>query len=495
MLWKTVYPVWRCPRLRQLHHMPKAPLPGEPAKPYTLSEVPGPRSDALLNEFSKIQQVGSIEYFADYQRSVGNYIADIDGNVFLDMLMQFSSLPLGYNHRAILGSLACAGNQRMIANRPALAMFPSLEWPCKLQDTLLQPCVAPKGLPCVYTSMCCSSATEFAIQAAFIKYAERRRRGSAYSDEEKKTALYNNPPGCPDVCILSFDGGCYGRTFGALALSHCKYLMKVDIPSLPWPIAPFPEYLYPLDQHEKENKEEDARCIEKVEDLIEQSEKGENPMPVAGIIVEAIQCEGGDRHASPDFFQSLQDIAKRKRIPLILDEMETGGGATGRIWAHEYFELNIPPDMVTFSHKMQASGFYHSPEYMIKHPYRTFDRFHGDPAKIVMLEAVLQTIEAEDLLTHVSTVGNYLLCQLNTLQNEFPELMNSVRGRGFIIAFDMPTKDLRNKLLRLMRSKGIQVGDCGEKSIRLRPCLIFGEYHADIFLEILRSCLQEILES
>lgn len=62
-------------------------------------------------------------------------------------------------------------------------------------------------------------------------------------------------------------GGFHGRTFGALALTHYKYIMKIDIPSLQWPIAPYPQYLYPLDQHEKENKEEDARCLEQV-DLI-----------------------------------------------------------------------------------------------------------------------------------------------------------------------------------------------------------------------------------
>lgn len=218
-------------------------------------------------------------------------------------------------------------------------------------------------------------------------------------------------------------------------------------------------------------------------------------MPVAGIIVEAIQCEGGDRHASPDFFQYLQDISKKKSIPLILDEIQTGGGATGRIWAHEYFELNIPPDIVTFSNKMQASGFYHSYEYMPRLPYRIFNSWMGDPSKILILEAVLQSIETDDLLSHVCHVGNYLLCELNTLQHEFPHLMNSVRGRGFIIAFDMPCNDTKNKFLHLIRSKGIQVGECGIKSIRLRPCLIFGEYHADIFLEILRNCLQELTDS
>ncbi|XP_006568021.1 4-aminobutyrate aminotransferase, mitochondrial isoform X1 [Apis mellifera] len=448
MLCKSiVYSIRKSPKPRQCHNVPKAPLPGEPMKPYTLTEIPGPRSDALLNEFSKIQQIGSIQYFADYQRSVGNYLADIDGNVFLDMFMQLSTLPLGYNHRSILGALSCAGNQRIMANRPALGLFPGLEWPCKLQDTLLQPCVAPKGLQCVFTTNCGDCSTEYAIQMAFIKYAERRRQGNKFTKKEKENAPFNKPPGCPELSILSFEGGYHGRTFGALALTHFKYIMKVDIPSLPWPIAPFPQYLYPLDQYEKENKEEDARCIE------------------------------------------------QKSIPLILDEIQTGGGATGRIWAHEYFELNIPPDIVTFSNKMQASGFYHSYEYMPRLPYRIFNSWMGDPSKILILEAVLQSIETDDLLSHVCHVGNYLLCELNTLQHEFPHLMNSVRGRGFIIAFDMPCNDTKNKFLHLIRSKGIQVGECGIKSIRLRPCLIFGEYHADIFLEILRNCLQELTDS
>ncbi|XP_031848370.1 4-aminobutyrate aminotransferase, mitochondrial isoform X2 [Nomia melanderi] len=480
------------PHASQFHRMPKAPLPGEPSKPYTLTDIPGPRSEALLDELSKIQQVGSIQYFADYQRSVGNYLADIDGNVFLDMFMQISTLPLGYNHRSILGALSCEGNQRIMANRPALGLFPGLEWPQKLQDTLLQPCVAPKGLPCVFTTTCGACSNEHAIQAAFIKYAGKLREGRDLTKEEKKSAPFNKPPGCPELSILSFEGGYHGRTFAALALTHSKYTMKTDIPSLPWPIAPFPQYLYPLDEHERENKKEDEKCLEQVEELIE---KYESSAPVAGVIVEAIQCEGGDRHASSDFFHSLQNIAKKRGIPLIMDEIQTGGGATGRMWAHDYFQLDASPDIVSFSNKMQASGFYHSLEYTPEQPYKIFNTWMGDPSKILILEAVLKTIEAENLLTHVCHVSNYLLCQLNTLQQEFPQVLNSVRGRGFIIAFDLACKAMKNKLLQEIRCKGIQVGDCGTKSIRLRPCLIFGEYHADIFLESLRCCIQELSKS
>lgn len=90
----------------------------------------------------------------------------------------------------------------------------------------------------------------------------------------------------------------------------------------------------------------------------------------------------------------------------------------------------------------------------ISKPFRVLNTWMGDPSKILILEAVLQTIEAEDLLTHVCQVGNYLLCHLNTLQNEFPKVINSVRGRGFMIAFDLVCKDSRDKMIHLLRGRG-----------------------------------------
>lgn len=82
--------------------------------------------------------------------------------------------------------------------------------------------------------------------------------------------------------------------------------------------------------------------------------------PVAGIIVEPIQSEGGDNEASPYFFQQLQKIAKKHGAGLLIDEVQTGGGATGKMWCHEHFNLESPPDIVTFSKKMLTGGFYHT---------------------------------------------------------------------------------------------------------------------------------------
>ena len=75
---------------------------------------------------------------------------------------------------------------------------------------------------------------------------------------------YLQAPGCPDLCVLSFRGGLHGRTFGVLSTTHSKPIHKLDIPAFDWPIAPFPQLKYPLEDHMTENKAEEQRCLEKV---------------------------------------------------------------------------------------------------------------------------------------------------------------------------------------------------------------------------------------
>lgn len=135
---------------------------------------------------------------------------------------------------------------------------------------------------------------------------------------------------------------------------------KLDIPAFDWPIAHFPRYKYPLEDNIRENEEEDKKCLAEVQDLMEKYKKKD--CPVAGVIIEPIQSEGGDNEASPEFFQCLQKICKENGAALLLDEVQTGGGPTGKFWCHEYFDLESPPDVVTFSKKMQMGGYFHTAE-------------------------------------------------------------------------------------------------------------------------------------
>lgn len=99
-----------------------------------------------------------------------------------------------------------------------------------------------------------------------------------------------------------------------------KAIHKVDIPAFNWPISNFPRYKYPLEKNEKYNKGQDDKCLNEVKHLIEQ-QKTKN-CDVAALIVEPIQSEGGDFHASPNFFKGLQKICKDNGITFIVDEVK-----------------------------------------------------------------------------------------------------------------------------------------------------------------------------
>lgn len=264
--------------------------------------------------------------------------------------------------------------------------------------------------------------------------------------------MINQAPGSPKLSILSFKGAFHGRTLGVLATTHSKYIHKIDVPSFDWPIAPFPQYKYPLEEHIRENKAEDDSCLAQVEELIVQYNK--RGIYVAGIAIEPIQSEGGDNEASPKFFQKLQSIAKKHGVALLIDEVQTGGGPTGKFWCHEHFNLPSPPDVVTFSKKMQLGGYFHGLDLQPLQPYRVFNTWMGDPGKLLLLEAVLKVIKRDALLDNVIKVGDKLKKGLLAAEAEFPTIINSTRGRGTFLAINCKDAKLRDSIVDKLKQKG-----------------------------------------
>ncbi|XP_065199488.1 4-aminobutyrate aminotransferase, mitochondrial-like [Planococcus citri] len=460
----------------------------EPAGPSVKTEVPGPKTKSYIERLSKIQQSNSVQLFGDYEKSIGNYFVDVDGNVLLDVYMQISSIPIGYNHPEIIQALQKLDNVKAVVNRPALGYFPGADWIHKLENVLLN--VAPKGLNHVTTMMCGSCSNENAMKNIFFWYQVQQRGGSfEFSPAEQASCMKNAPPGSPDLTILSFKGAFHGRTLGALSTTRSKYVHKIDVPAFDWPVATFPQYKYPLEENVAENKKQDKNSLEEVEYLIEQQKK--IGKPVAGIIVEPIQSEGGDNHASKEFFQELQKITKKHKVAFLVDEVQTGGGPTGKIWCHEHFDLDGPPDIVTFSKKMQIGGYYLKPEFIPKQPFRVFNTWMGDPGKMIILEEVLKIIRRDQLLENVKETGKVLMKGLLEYQNNYNGLIHSVRGLGTFISFDLPTSAQRDTVVNRLKNKGVLSGGCGDHAVRLRPALTMQPKHAHIFLDKLKQVLDE----
>jgi len=170
-------------------------------------------------------------------------------------------------------------------------------------------------------------------------------------------------------------------------------------------------------------------------------------------------------------------------IPFVVDEVQTGLG-TGKVYAHEHWELNTPPDMVLFSKKFQAGGlFYHENLDPIE-PYAFNSTWAGDVVSGERLRTILQVIEEDDLLRHSTRIGNLLYDGLSNLDG-----VRNVRHLGSLGAFDV--EDRSSVISRLQTEEQVLVGPCGMKnSIRLRPSLILSETDVSQFLDALQRILK-----
>lgn len=460
----------------------------EPSGPKVVTEIPGPKSKQLTQELGQIQNAGAVQFFCDYDNSHINYLADVDGNLMLDLYTQISSMPLGYNHPSMINALSKPEYLSAFVNRPALGVYPPADWVTRLKNALLS--IAPPGLKSVQTMACGACSVEHGLKAIFIKYMGDKRGGSPPSPEEMDSALNNREPGCPKLSILSFANAFHGRTMGALACTHTKWIHKLDFPAPDWPIVRFPDLKYPLEDNVTENRNEEKKVLEEVEDAIEKYNK--KGLPVAGIIVEPIQSEGGDNFASAEFFQSLRDITSKRGIGYLMDEVQTGCGVTGKFWAYEHFNLTDTPDVVTFSKKMLTGGFYMKEGFRPQQSYRIFNTWVGDPGKTVLLEEVVKVIKQENLLENVKVTGEYLLFGLNEMQAKYPGILSKARGLGTFCAIDFKDTATRDKLMHILRQRGVHTGSCGSATLRFRPTLLFQKKHVDIFMEHFNAALAQI---
>src|SRR5690606_9772857 len=168
-----------------------------------------------------------------------------------------------------------------------------------------------------------------------------------------------------------------------------------------------------------------------------------NQNEVACIIIETIQAEGGDNYFRNEFFQELRRICDENEILLILDEVQTGIGLTGKMWGFQNYD--VIPDIISFGKKTQVCGILANKEKIDQVPNNVFQEssrinstFGGNYIDMVRFKLILEVIEQENLLENVRVQGDFLKSELEKLATKYPQITN-VRGKGLFLAFDLPS--------------------------------------------------------
>ncbi|MHA2309620.1 MAG: aminotransferase class III-fold pyridoxal phosphate-dependent enzyme, partial [Candidatus Heimdallarchaeaceae archaeon] len=218
---------------------------------------------------------------------------------------------------------------------------------------------------------------------------------------------------------------------------------------------------------------------------------------IAAIIIEPIQGEGGDNHFRTEFLGKLRSISDKNEIMLVYDEIQTGVGLTGKFWCFEHFE-NAKPDIICFGKKMQVCGILASDRVkevknsVFEESSRINSTWGGNLVDMVRATKYLEIIEKENLVDKTAKNGEYMLNQMFEIQNDFPEKISNTRGKGLMIAFDLPTTELRDKIRKTAYEKFLLILASGVNSIRFRPPLNIDRSEIDEGLAILRDIIKEI---
>jgi 4-aminobutyrate aminotransferase/(S)-3-amino-2-methylpropionate transaminase len=304
-------------------------LPAAAPPRQVLTELPGPRAQELMARGGFDMQSRYRAVVMDDAASQGCSLVDVDGNVFLDLFANFALGSLGYNHPALLAAARDEAFARAAVNPTSTPFVATTAW-FEFMEALEQK-YAPRGMARVFCVDAGGEGVESALKAAFIVHAERRRTASGRPanplqlPEAEQRAILENAG--TDAVVVSFSGAFHGRGLGPMSATHSKVIHKADLPAFQWPMAPFPANRFPLARYAEENARAEAEALSVLEIILEQ-----HAGQVAAVLVEPVQSEGGDRHASPAFFRKVQALARQAGAALILDEVQTGVAMSGTLW-------------------------------------------------------------------------------------------------------------------------------------------------------------------
>lgn len=405
----------------------------------------------------------------DLEKSHGSIMVDaLEGKEYLDCYSYFASLPIGHNHPGLEDEEFRAALTRAALANPANSDIYTTEL-AAFVDTFRQ-VAAPDEFRYLFFVAGGALAVENAMKTAFDWKRQRNRAAGVDGGGDK---------------ILHFREAFHGRSGYTLSTTNTDPTKTRDFPQFTWPRVLNPKIAFPLQPDAMEAAEQES--VRQIEAAF-----AADPHGIAAILIEPIQGEGGDNHFRPEFLQQLRQLADAHEALLIFDEVQTGVGMTGSMWAFQ--QLGVTPDIVAFGKKTQVCGIMSTtriddvPDNVFHVSSRINSTWGGNLVDMVRCARYLQIIDDDDLVQNAADVGGAFLAGLYDVAGEFPQLSN-VRGRGLMLAFDLPDSSARDELRTRLWDAGLATLSCGDRSIRFRPSLTFSVRDVERAVQILRSVL------
>jgi len=493
-------------------NVPEALLDGEHTIDALVEQL-FPVSHAALQAASR-NLFFSLPVAFDPREAVGPYLAIADRDSrgepyrFLDMGALIATAAFGENDPAVVEAVA--------ASLPfAVSRYAHSEYQTTLSLRLKAALnrIAPAGTPRHFIVNTGAEAVENAIKSALLN------------------RVITSPDGDGGF-IVSFEGAFHGRTLGSLAVTHRKKA-RLGFPTFDWPHISFPveERRSPKETARREerslkqlwdllvsgrlpkaekSKDTFRRELEAIDEFLAEPRDAAavhafviaqraNLTPdvvrrsrrVAAVLVEPIQGEGGVRQTSARFMRKLRLLTRIYDVPLVFDEVQSGWGMTGRLWAHELFDLPCPPDLVTWAKKAQNGVLFVSEELatFFQEEKKFNTTWEGDSVGMVRLLALMDKLDLEQ----VRQTGDRARQGLDALVHDYPEILTRVHGAGVMLGFDVARADLGEALRDRAFRRGLLVLAAGERTLRFYPRYDTEPSTLDEALSILRLAVEDVV--
>ncbi|MDP7273802.1 MAG: L-lysine 6-transaminase [Candidatus Marinimicrobia bacterium] len=413
----------------------------------------------------------------DLKKSHGSWLVDArDGKEYLDLFSMFASMPVGYNHPTMLENRERIADAAL--NKPTNSDIYSTQM-AEFVDTVGR-IAQPDYLPYAFFVEGGALGVENALKTAF----DWKVRKNLAAGKEKKGSK-----------VIHFRECFHGRTGYTMSLTDSPDPRKtLYFPQFDWPRITNPKLHFPLSDEVLEHiLKAEATAINQIKSAV-----AENPDDIASLIIEPIQGEGGDNHFRGEFFQELRALADEHEFMLIYDEVQTGVGITGKMWAHQLFNSSARPDIISFGKKTQICGIFAGKRVdevennVFHESSRLNSTWGGNVVDMVRISLYLEIIAKEDLVNQAATNGDYLLEKLHAIQADFDGVVHNARGSGLFAAFDLLDGSTRDTLANLIIAEGALILGSGKKSIRFRPHLNITREEIDLADEIIRRALAKL---